>query len=279
MGIVTSGLRWNAEDCATDHVDRVRTIAQSSDFKPSDPRNYPDTAATAQGGLRHGQVSSGRTTSSELKRRHTVSRVVYLRTESAADEPRSCRHWHPRSRRRYGDGIRGIGDQEFGCLFQARHRWRAGGAERHHRHCEGRGAERSNGCIGGVIRNTASRGGLKVLAKSNIATAVAAGLIEVGIVVYDYAKGTIDGREAGEAAWRCRMRHRIKYRHRGRGRCAVRAGRIHRRRDRRIPAFFACVSVLRRGVQGSPSRRGRGCACCCPVQAGDEGHVPPTGAV
>ena len=39
---------------------------------------------------------------------------------------------------------------------------------------------------------------MKVLSKSNVATAVAAGLIEVGVVVYDYANGTIDGREAGE---------------------------------------------------------------------------------
>ena len=182
----------------TDHVDRVRTIAQNSDFKPSDPRNYPDTAATAQGGLRHGQVSSGRTTSSELKRA-TQSHVRYTIEQNLRQMSREV----------VVTGIHAAGASAAMGFAESAIR---NGITYFKRDIDGGQAAQNvitdtakaggrswvTGATGAVIRNAASRGGLKVLAKSNIAIAVAAGLIEVGIVVYDYAKGTIDGREAGE---------------------------------------------------------------------------------
>ena len=49
----------------------------------------------------------------------------------------------------------------------------------------------STGAIGPVIRHVADKADLQTLTKSNVATAVAASLIEVGLTIYDYAKGEI----------------------------------------------------------------------------------------
>ena len=56
----------------------------------------------------------------------------------------------------------------------------------------------ATGATGVVIRHAAHKAGLPTLSKSNIATAVAASLIEAGITVYDYAKGDISADEAAE---------------------------------------------------------------------------------
>ena len=54
----------------------------------------------------------------------------------------------------------------------------------------------SSGALGAVIRQFGSRTGMQTLAKSNVASAVAAGVIEVGVTVYEFAKGVITGEEA-----------------------------------------------------------------------------------
>ena len=54
------------------------------------------------------------------------------------------------------------------------------------------------GALGPVIRNVGKRAGLDSLAKSNLATAVASGLIEVGGTVYAFAKGEITAEETAE---------------------------------------------------------------------------------
>ena len=54
------------------------------------------------------------------------------------------------------------------------------------------------GALGAVIRNVGKRAGIDTLAKSNLATAVASGLIEVGGTVYAFAKGEITAEEAAE---------------------------------------------------------------------------------
>ena len=56
----------------------------------------------------------------------------------------------------------------------------------------------SSGAFGALIRHGADKAGLQTLAKSNVATAVAASVIEVGITVYDYAKGAIPAEQAAE---------------------------------------------------------------------------------
>ena len=54
------------------------------------------------------------------------------------------------------------------------------------------------GALGPVIRHGADRAGIQTLTKTNIATAVAAGVIEVGTTVYALAKGEITADEAAE---------------------------------------------------------------------------------
>ena len=56
----------------------------------------------------------------------------------------------------------------------------------------------SAGALGVGIRYAAMKTGAKVLAKSNVATAVASGIVDTAVTVYAYAKGEITGQEAGE---------------------------------------------------------------------------------
>ena len=60
----------------------------------------------------------------------------------------------------------------------------------------GRGAATSG--LGAVVRQTGRHAGLQTLKKSNVATAVASGLIDVGVAVYAFAKGEISAEEAAE---------------------------------------------------------------------------------
>ena len=189
----------------TDHVDPVRKIAQASDSNPSDPRNYQDTEATVRGDLSHGPVSSGKTTSSELNRA-TQSPGRYAIEQSLRQMSREVAVTGIQAA---GAGVV-IGFAESAIrnlVTYFRHDINGGQAAQNVITDAAKAGGRSGvtGALGAVIRNTASRGGLKVLARSNVATVVAAGLIEVGIVVYDYTKGKIDDRAAGErlggAAW------------------------------------------------------------------------------
>jgi len=54
------------------------------------------------------------------------------------------------------------------------------------------------GALGAVVRQFGPRVGLRSLSKSNIATAIASALIEVGSTVYAFAKGKITAEEAAE---------------------------------------------------------------------------------
>ena len=54
------------------------------------------------------------------------------------------------------------------------------------------------GAVGGGLRYAASKGGLATFTQSNVATASAAALIEVGTTVHAYARGELSGAEAAE---------------------------------------------------------------------------------
>ncbi|MEW9124502.1 MAG: hypothetical protein AB2421_17450 [Thermotaleaceae bacterium] len=56
----------------------------------------------------------------------------------------------------------------------------------------------ATGGLGAGIRVTAEKAGINALAKSNVATAVASGVIDVGVTVYNFAKGEINSEEAME---------------------------------------------------------------------------------
>ena len=54
------------------------------------------------------------------------------------------------------------------------------------------------GWFGSVLRHVGKRVGSNALAKSNVATAVASGVIDAGVVVYEFARGEITAEEAAE---------------------------------------------------------------------------------
>jgi len=54
------------------------------------------------------------------------------------------------------------------------------------------------GVVGAGLRSVASRLGVRALTKSNVATAIAAGIVDSGVTVLRYAKGEITGEEAAE---------------------------------------------------------------------------------
>lgn len=64
----------------------------------------------------------------------------------------------------------------------------------------GKAAARSGtvGVIGAGIRASASHHGISALAKSNVATAIAAGAVDCGVTLLKYAKGEISGADAAE---------------------------------------------------------------------------------
>lgn len=55
-----------------------------------------------------------------------------------------------------------------------------------------------SGALGAGIRQVGSRTGMQTLAKSNVASAVATGVIEIGATVYEFAKGEVTLEEAAE---------------------------------------------------------------------------------
>lgn len=56
----------------------------------------------------------------------------------------------------------------------------------------------ATGGLGAGIRVTAEKAGINALAKSNVATAVAAGVIDIGVTVYNLGRGEISSEEAME---------------------------------------------------------------------------------
>jgi len=56
----------------------------------------------------------------------------------------------------------------------------------------------ATGALGAVLRYGGARAGVQSLAKSNVATAVAAGVIDVGVAVYRYVRGEVTGEQAAE---------------------------------------------------------------------------------
>ena len=180
----------------TEQVDSVRKRARMySNSKPSELRNYKDMEATVRGDLRYGPVSSGKTTSAELVERATQSPGRYAIKQNLLQMSQEV-------------AVTSVDAAGAGVVMG----FAESAIKNFRRDIDGGQAAQNvitdavmaggrsgvTGALGAVIRNSASRGGLKVLSRSNVATAVAAGLIEVGVVVYDYAKGKIDSREAGE---------------------------------------------------------------------------------
>lgn len=179
------------------HAEGVRKT-RSWPSKPNDPRNYRDTADRVEEALEYGGASSGGTSPRELKaatdhpKRYAIGRevrqigretVVTAVHAAAAGAVMGGAMSFIRNVAAYS---KGDVDREQAAKNVATDTVESG--------------VRSAGtaALGVGIRNLASRAGVKVLAKSNVATAVAAGLIEVGVTAYAYAKGEIPGGVAAE---------------------------------------------------------------------------------
>ena len=184
----------------SDHVDEVRDIAKDSRSNPNpkDPRDYGDTENRVQGRLEYGGASSGGTSSQEL--------------DGATTNPE--RYANRRLLDQFGREVAGTGIKAAGagavmggafstvvnCFAYSKGKIDGKQAVENIAEDTVKTGVRSGatGMLGVVIRQGASRAGLKGLARSNVATVVAAGLIETGVTVYRYATGEISGQEAGE---------------------------------------------------------------------------------
>ena len=180
-----------------DQVKGVRELSSTQVSRPSDPRNYSDTASRVRGTVNREGVSAG-VPSDELNeaalRPKSYANRIELRQvgREAAVATRDAA---------VAGALIGGAISSIRNLLSYRER-NIGGkvavANVAKDTVKAAARSASTGSLGVAIRNVASRAGVKALAKSNIATAVAAGLIETGVIVYAYAKGEITGKEAGE---------------------------------------------------------------------------------
>ena len=183
-----------------DKVDSTRRMAigNESNPNPTDPRDYGDTAERVQGELKYGDVSSGGTTTTELQNatqnpdRYASRRLLDQFGREAVDTGMKTAGasavigWALSAVRNGVAYSKGEIDGKQVVENITKDTVKAGV----------RGG--ATGALGVGIRYVAKLGGPKVLARSNVACAVAAWLIETGIAVYQYARGDISGQEAGE---------------------------------------------------------------------------------
>ena len=186
-----------------DMEDEVRQISErkAADLSgkgDSRAENFRDSAKNTTGELRHGNTSSGGTTTKELG--------------FATDHPKLYAAWQEGSHVAREAGTAGL--QAAGAaavvggaisIIRNAHALSKGDVDGKEAavnvaadtaKSSVRGG--ATGAFGSVIRYGASKAGLQTLKKSNVATAVAASLIEAGVTVYAYAKGEIPAEEVAE---------------------------------------------------------------------------------
>ncbi len=186
-----------------DQADRVREISEQRALdlqKKDDPAAeiWRDSAERTTKEVRHGEVGSGGTSNKELD-----FAAKSPKTFVAVEEARAV----GREAVTAATAAAAAGAVLGGMISVVRNT-----AEYRRGEIDGRQAARNvagdaagSGVRGGataatgvVIRHAAHKAGLPTLAKSNVASAVAASLIEAGVTVYDYAKGDISPEEAAE---------------------------------------------------------------------------------
>ena len=168
--------------------------------KEGDPRaaDYQDSSAHIEGELQHGEISSGGTATKELE---FVSEHPKL--FAALEEGRAL------AQEAHKAGLHGAGAAAVlgGAISTCRNlvaysKGELEGKEAAANIAADVGKSTVRGYLpaatGRVIRYGAAKVGLPTLVRSNVATAVAAALIETGVVVYDYMKGEISAGEAAE---------------------------------------------------------------------------------
>lgn len=185
----------------TDKAEGVGTLMdkriETGTLKASD---YEDARANLSGELNHDAVTSGGTTNAEAVQGAESPRLYTLKLEARqiAGEAAIA-----------GAAAAGAGAVLSGSITLATGLWAVHRGEKTVEeavHESGRAAGKSAirsgaaGAGGAVIRGVASRTGAEMLAKSNVATTVAASCIDLGISTYSLVKGEITAEEWVEQA-------------------------------------------------------------------------------
>jgi hypothetical protein len=178
-----------------DHTEVVRNkaeqLAERGTSKVASPESLRDTARNVTGELKTGEVTSGGTTLSETykathnpklyvlqKELQVVGREALVSGASAAAAGAVMGGAISTIKNTYSV-MQGTLDGKTAAKKVVTDTAKSG--------ARGGGA----GAVSAVIRHGANKAGVQALTKSNVATAMAAGLIEAGVTVYDYAKGEI----------------------------------------------------------------------------------------
>lgn len=182
-----------------DKADRVRELAErraESGSIYSD--NYQDTVKNVTGKLKHGEISSQGTSYDEAIQAAENHRAFSskIEWEQVKKEMGVTTAQAAAASALIGGAISAVkngiavskGELELGQAAKqvARDTGVAGV----------RGA--GTGAISVTIRTAAEKAGIEALAKSNAATAIAAGIVDMGVTVLQYAKGDISGTQAVE---------------------------------------------------------------------------------
>jgi hypothetical protein len=187
--------------------DKAAQVQTRADFRsrywerrgdPDLAREHADTAQNVTGELHHGDVSSGGTTVDEAEFAARHPDLYRLRMEARYVAGEACVAAGRaavtgvvvggaisviRNGIRVAKGQAEVGDAAVAVAKDA---------------AVAGGKSAATGALGAVVRHGAGRAGVQALAKSNVATALAAGVVETGVTVYRYVRGEITGEQAAE---------------------------------------------------------------------------------
>ena len=186
-----------------DKADATRQHSERSAeglLKEGDPRaaDYQDSSPRIEGELRHGETSSGGTTIKELEFASEHPKLFAALEEGGA----LAQEAHKAGLHAAGAAaVLGGAFSTFKNLaayFKGELEVKEAAANIAEDVSKSAVRGYSTGATGTGIRYVAGKAGLSTLAKTNVATSLAASLIETGVIVYDYTKGDISAGEAAE---------------------------------------------------------------------------------
>ncbi|WP_139492148.1 hypothetical protein [Brevibacillus dissolubilis] len=183
----------------SDKADRVRELAEKRAGSGSIySEDYRDTVKNLTGKLKHGEVSSSGTTYDEA-----------VLAGNSPDAYRSAFEWQQIKKEIGATSaqsaaastvIGGAMSLVKNGIAVSRGEITTGQAAKNVAVDAGKAGVRGGvtGALSAGIRVTAEKAGIAALAKSNVATGIAAGVVDIGVTVFRYAKGEVDSQEAME---------------------------------------------------------------------------------
>lgn len=179
--------------------EEIRRLAdEASERGDAFAEHYKDTAKNVTEELRSGEVRSGGTTYQEnIEAARNPQRYAFKQEVRYVAKEAGAAGLHAAAAGAIvGAGISGVKN----AIAAAKGEKSVGEAVIDTGKDAAVSAARSGGTgVGGVMtRHVAAKAGIQCLAKSNVATAVAAGAIDVGVTIYSFAKGDISAEQAVE---------------------------------------------------------------------------------